>query len=220
VTRRPARQRRIVGAVRRNLVAWLALFFALTGTGLAASRYIITNTSQIKPSVLRELRGSGLGAQAATGTPKGPKAIIHRIRGAGPYTTISEPGRPSVPLTNASWTQAPEQAEEIFGDATITSPSATGCRAEGGGNVAILEMLVDGSNDGSIIAEAEPTESTGTYYFEWSRANARSTEGSTLWLAESGAATPHTVTARASDDCLNGGHFKIDSITIDVIGLR
>jgi hypothetical protein len=29
----------------------LALFFSLAGTGIAASRYVITSTSQIKPSV-------------------------------------------------------------------------------------------------------------------------------------------------------------------------
>lgn len=36
-------------------VAWLALFFSLAGAGLAASRYIITSTSQIKPSVRQAL---------------------------------------------------------------------------------------------------------------------------------------------------------------------
>lgn len=50
---------RLYQAIRRNVVAYLALFFAFTGTSLAASRYIITSTAQIKPSVLRQLRSKG-----------------------------------------------------------------------------------------------------------------------------------------------------------------
>ena len=44
---------RIVVAIRKNLVAWLALFVALGGTSLAASHYALTSTKQIKPSVLK-----------------------------------------------------------------------------------------------------------------------------------------------------------------------
>jgi len=33
------------------IIACSALFFSLTATGIAASRYVITSTSQIKPSV-------------------------------------------------------------------------------------------------------------------------------------------------------------------------
>jgi len=62
---------RIVKSIRRNAVAWLALFVALTGTSMAASNYVVTNVKQIKPSVLRKLHGSR-GTKGAVG-PTGPQ---------------------------------------------------------------------------------------------------------------------------------------------------
>jgi hypothetical protein len=56
----------LIRAVRGNLVAWLALFVALGGTSLAASHFMITSTKQIKPSVIKKLKGN----RGATG-PKG-----------------------------------------------------------------------------------------------------------------------------------------------------
>jgi hypothetical protein len=63
---------RTITAIRRNIVAWLALFVALTGTSMAASHYIITSTHQIKPSVLKQLRAANgkLGPAGPTG-PRG-----------------------------------------------------------------------------------------------------------------------------------------------------
>ncbi len=40
-----------------SIIAVLALFFALGGTAIAAHHYLITNSKQIKPSVLKKLKG-------------------------------------------------------------------------------------------------------------------------------------------------------------------
>jgi hypothetical protein len=59
-----------------TIIACTALFFSLAGTGLAASRYIITSTSQIKPSVRRALHGAE-GARGITGPQglQGPQGL-------------------------------------------------------------------------------------------------------------------------------------------------
>jgi hypothetical protein len=57
---------RVAKAVRQNLVAWLALFVALGGTSLAASRYVVNSPKQINPKVLKKLKGK-TGASGATG---------------------------------------------------------------------------------------------------------------------------------------------------------
>jgi hypothetical protein len=73
-----------------NVVATLALVFAMSGGALAAKHYLVTSTKQIKPSVLKTLRGKtgprgAAGANGATGAtgatgPGGP---------AGPSGTIA-----------------------------------------------------------------------------------------------------------------------------------
>jgi hypothetical protein len=47
-------------------IALLALFVALGGTAIAASRYVITRTSQIKPSVLSAVEAPGPDVSVAT----------------------------------------------------------------------------------------------------------------------------------------------------------
>jgi hypothetical protein len=61
------------------LVACLALFVALGGTGIAATHYLITKASQIKPSVIAQLRGHNgspgqNGANGVNGVPGPPGA--------------------------------------------------------------------------------------------------------------------------------------------------
>src|SRR3984957_16320129 len=52
-----------------NVVATLALVFAMSGGALAASHYLINSTKQINPKVLKKLKGNTgrAGARGATG---------------------------------------------------------------------------------------------------------------------------------------------------------
>ena len=63
-------------------IALLALFFALGGTAVAAKHYLITSTSQIKPSVLNKLKGNA-GPQGAQGA-QGPQGLQGPQGAAGP----------------------------------------------------------------------------------------------------------------------------------------
>lgn len=56
-----------------NAAATLALMFAMSGSALAASHYLITSTKQISPKVLKSLKGKS-GSTGATGEsgPAGP----------------------------------------------------------------------------------------------------------------------------------------------------
>jgi hypothetical protein len=83
----------IMKAARQNAVAWLALFVALSGTSIAASHYIITSTRQIKPSVLRQLRGkSGSGGGKGEGGSNGSQGPQGTPGAAGPNGKQGEPG--------------------------------------------------------------------------------------------------------------------------------
>jgi collagen triple helix repeat protein len=65
-----------------NIAATLALVFAMSGGALAASKFLITSTKQIKPSVLAQLKGKAgkngaPGAQGPAGVagPAGPQGL-------------------------------------------------------------------------------------------------------------------------------------------------
>ncbi len=82
-----------------NVVATLALVFAMSGSALAASHYLINSTHQINPKVLKKLRGKtgprGLpGAEGAPGSagspgregPRGTEGTTGKTGPAGPAT--------------------------------------------------------------------------------------------------------------------------------------
>jgi hypothetical protein len=63
------------------VIACLALFVAMTGTGIAANKYLITSTKQIKPSVLKQLKGAK-GPRGAKG-PAGAAGVAGSTGASG-----------------------------------------------------------------------------------------------------------------------------------------
>ena len=79
-----------------NVVATFALVFAMSGGALAASKYLITSSKQIKPSVLASLKGKAgaNGAQGAAGAqgPAGPAGAKGENGAAGANGTSGTNG--------------------------------------------------------------------------------------------------------------------------------
>jgi hypothetical protein len=84
-----------------NVVATLALFFAMTGGALAASHYLITSTKQIKPGVLSALKGKAgaAGANGAVGSA-GPAGPAGPVGASGSNGENGKEGAPGASVTN------------------------------------------------------------------------------------------------------------------------
>lgn len=84
-------------ATYANVAATLALLFAMTGGAFAASKYLITSTKQIKPSVLAQIKGkNGAPGKAGAAGAQGPQGQ------AGPAGAKGENGSNGTNGTNGA----------------------------------------------------------------------------------------------------------------------
>lgn len=138
-----------------GVIAILALVLALGGTAVAASRYVITKSSQIKPSVLKELKGK----QGPKGSPgsQGPRGL------AGPQGAAGPAGPTTLSKITAFY--GPNNSIPAEGVQTSIAYCPFGSRAVSGGGstsnpygMAISQMGVDHGSWG--VVTANPTSLT------------------------------------------------------------
>jgi Collagen triple helix repeat (20 copies) len=81
-----------------NVATTLALVFAMSGGAYAASKFLITSTKQIKPSVLKQLRGkAGQAGPVGPVGPAGPAGVAGAQGPAGPQGKEGLPGTQGEP---------------------------------------------------------------------------------------------------------------------------
>jgi hypothetical protein len=73
-----------------NVVATLALLFAMGGSAIAARHYVLTSISQIKPSVVKKLKGN-VGSTGKTG-PTGKEGLTGKEGKEGKEGKLGEKG--------------------------------------------------------------------------------------------------------------------------------
>ncbi len=127
-----------------TVIAVIALVFALSGSAIAAKRYLITNTKQISPAALKQLAklAAAQGAQGATGAPgkegaagpTGAAGAEGKEGAAGQEGSIGPPGQAG----EMSWAVVePHGAVERASETNVTAQEvATGNTLVTFGNLA------------------------------------------------------------------------------------
>ena len=107
-----------------NVAMTLALVFAMSGGALAASKYLITSSKQIKPSVLASLKGKA-GSAGAPGAA-GPAGPAGPAGGQGPQGSQGPAGGAGSKGENGTSVTSSESANAIEGHCNGTTSGGKG----------------------------------------------------------------------------------------------
>jgi hypothetical protein len=139
------------------VIAVIALVMALGGSAVAASRYIITSTSQIKPSVLRSLR-AGNGATSSTAIA-GPQAPAGATGAQGPVGAAGAQGVPGP--TGPAGVQGPQGVPGYARAYALVGPPCWGCGELPAGFTPLVAA------QSKNVALASPKEIYGKPFGKW-----------------------------------------------------
>jgi hypothetical protein len=153
------------------------------------------------------------GAKGDTG-PAGPKgdtgapglpggAVVARARSTGTLTPATATTFEQYPMTGNTWTQAADELNFALLKAEVTNNACDNNTIGLAGEAAFLRVKLDGAVVVDFLSATQsPTWTTVP-----------------IDLGP-GTATPHTLTVEATHGCNASGSFTIDSVSIDVIGVR
>jgi len=135
-----------------NLVATLALVFAMSGGALAASKYLITSTKQISPKVLKALAGkpskAGPAGPAGLQGPAGPAGANGKDGVSGVNGANGKDGANGASVTSASVPTNSLTCEKRGGsEFTAEGKKTTACNGKQGEPWTAGGTLPEGSSE-------------------------------------------------------------------------
>jgi hypothetical protein len=134
-----------------NVVATMALVFAMSGGALAASHYLLTSTKQISPKVLRALHGAN-GSNGAAGA-QGPAGATGPQGPAGPAGAKGETGSPGASgesVTNTPLSKGNATCKEGGAEFKVGATSTHACNGKEGSPWTAGGALPHGSSETGV----------------------------------------------------------------------
>ena len=201
--------------LRRNVVAYVALLFALSGSSYAAAdkllpsnsvgtRQVINHSLLKKDFKLGQLPGGARGPAGPTGVagPRGA-AVVARARSLHAVAAGAEYPGTDDPLTANTWTQGPGENDLFIG--RMTYQVGPTCTVMGTTPQLLVNLFLNGSLVGSLHI-AQPVTPGATQTFD-----------GVAYALETGTSRAATLTAKVWDPCQ--AHFTVSDLGIEVVAL-
>jgi len=143
------------------------------------------------------------GADGTDGTDGADGAALTRQARCNPCPVSSAGGGAFVPipLSNAAWTQAANEANLLSFEITWTPPAASCTGAPAGG------IQVDIKLDGNIVATFQRLAGGGPF----------TEQVPSKYIFAPASATPHTLTAEVADNCSGTEDGSVSQLKVDVV---